>query len=265
MTNKASDTADLVSNAFANPQFSLMLRQILQAALGSSSAAAASWAPEAQALLANVIMNDNLNWWNLSNPVDPKVVQNYITQALSSASQATQARAHLAQGLVHRANRKHPDALRRFQQAIDLDGGFARAYAQIGNQYVRLGEEKKSYPFFWMARKLAPNHPACGYFDWGEGRAYFQEEKWLEAINSLSASVKNLSTVWYNRCYLAAAQDAAGLTGVGLKTITDFVNDPQFQKTFSKIKALPQPDPSTPVGAGWKRVLEYVIPHLPKG
>ena len=259
------DSADPVSNAIVSPQASLFIRQILEAALDSPRAGGADWVPEAQALLANVMMNDYLNWWNLDCPVDPDEAQKYVTAAMGPPLRPDPVLAlvYHAQALIYRAQRNHDDALCSFQQAAQLDDGFARAHAQIGNQYVRLGQEANSYPCFQRARIRAPNHPALGYFDWGEGRAYFQQLYWDLAIGLLERSVKRLPTVWYNRCFLAAAQDAAGHHQEAQDTITAFVDDPQFTGTFPLIKALPEPIPNTTVGAAWQRVLSLVKPHLP--
>lgn len=271
----AGDIADLVSNAVVNPKASLLLRHILKAAV-QNSGEEADWKPEAHALLANVMMNDCLNWWNLDFPVDLECVQYYVTRALSAdPPRPTQAHAQHAQALIYRANRKHALALTCFQKAADLDSGFARAHAQIGNQYVRTGQEAKSHDCFKKARSIAKNHPAIGYFDWGEGRAYFQKKRWPRAIRFLRKSVEELPTVWYNRCFLAAAQDAAGHTDDAIGTITDFVEDPQFETafpkitelyetTFSKIKELsPRESSNDSVFAAWQRALIFAKRHLP--
>lgn len=255
---------DLVSNAVVSPKASLLLRQILDAAVRSSDASEADWVPEARALLANVMMNDRLNWWNPDSEADLGIVQNHVDLALKSPRRSTQAHAHHAQALIHRERGKHDKALSCFEQAIAADGGFARAYAQIGNQHVRLGQETKSYEFFQQARSIAENHPAIGYFDWGEGRAYFQEGKWPLAIYFLRKSVKELPTVWYNRCFLAAAQEAAEDKVAAEHTIIDFVNDSQFVTTFPRIKELsPRPTPKETAAAAWRRVLDFVKPRLP--
>ena len=266
-----TDTADLVSNAFVSPKASLLLRHILKAAV-ESSGEKADWKPEAHALLANVMMNDCLNWWNLDFPVELECVQHYVTCALSAnppPPSPTQAHAQHAQALIHRAKHEHDLALTCFKKAAKLDSGFARAHAQIGNQYVRKGQAATSHHCFEKARSIAKNHPAIGYFDWGEGRAYFQEESWPQAIRFLRKSVKELPTVWYNRCFLAAAQDVAGHEGAAKRTITAFVEDPQFETTFPKITNLyettisrirersPQESSDDKVLAAWQRALKF--------
>ena len=108
--NPAADAADVISNAVVRPQASLFVRQILQSALanvaGSSSPPA--WVRDAQALLANVLMNDYLNWWNNAGPNELAAAQNAVSQAGNSAL------ATHAQGLIHRATGQQNLALTHF-------------------------------------------------------------------------------------------------------------------------------------------------------
>jgi hypothetical protein len=224
--NSAGDTADPISNAVTSPQASLFIRQILQAALQNSAGAAQPWVAEAHALLANVMMNDCLNWWD--DTVTPADAQKHVDQAMGPPSppDSVLALAHHAQGLIFRAQRNQLP-LKEFEKAVSLDPGFARAYAQVGNQTALGGDPTNSHGHFKTARCLAPYHPASGYFDWAEGRAYFLERNWPEAIKSLKSSVAKLKTVWYNRCYLAAAQDSssnAADKADALKTKKDFID-----------------------------------------
>ena len=272
--NPPADTADPISNAVIYPEASLFVRQILQAALSSSAGASAGWAPEAQALLANVMMNDYLNWWNQLLPVDVNDAQKYVTAAITSPNppQSVLALAYHAQGLIYRSQRtpqRQQAAFDAFTKALSCDGGLARAHAQLGNQKVLLGQEKNSHGDFQDARNLAPHHPACGYFYWGEGRAYFQEADWSNAIKWLHKSVDALPTVWYNRCYLAAAQknspDAATQAAAD-GTINDFLSDSRFDNaTYRRIVPSLQPNSNDPqpVAAARAKVLAFVKPYLP--
>jgi tetratricopeptide (TPR) repeat protein len=264
--NPAADTADPVSNAVVSPEASLLLRQILQSALKNQGGTPANWVAEAQALLANVLMNDYLNWWNLAFPVDVADAQaavDYVTQLNPPPPDPVRAQAYHAQGLIYRADRtpqKQRLARDAFNQARQLDPGFARAHAQFGNQKSLLGRESEAHAPLDRARNLSPRHPASGYFYWAEGRAYFQEGIWSNAINWLKKSVEALPTVWYNRCYLAAAQNSAGDQTGARRTMTDFINAPGFDPaTFTRIKQL-KPDPNDPAR---KRVLDFVQPLLP--
>lgn len=251
--------ADPLSSAVTSPEASLSLRQILQAALGSAGVATASWAPQAQALLANLLMNDYFNSWN--QPVDVNLAQNAVNEAMAAPglSDPVSALAHHAQGLVLRAQGDQKSALASFEEARRLDPGFARAHAQAGNQKVRLGQEKNSHDDFQTARNLAPHHPASGYFDWGEGRACFQEQNWPQAIDLLMTSVETLGKVWYNRCYLAAAQEAAGDTAAAKQTKANLVNQLGASALARAINSL-QPNASDPptVAAARKRVLDFL-------
>jgi tetratricopeptide (TPR) repeat protein len=258
MVQMADDT-DPISNAVASPDASLFVRQILTKALAAGLDA--RWKGEALSLLANVLMNDYLNWWNVDFPVNVQDAQDAVDEAMKLHPPGPWlALAHHAQGLIHRAKGDDKLALKAFRMARNLDRGFARGHAQFGNQKALLERESEAHAPLDRARNLNPRHPAAGYFYWAEGRAYFKENIWSNAVYWLKKSVKALPTVWYNRCYLAAAQDAAGDSAAAKKTLQDFISDPRFdQATFTRIKQL-TPDPKNPAQ---KRVLDFVQPLLP--
>jgi tetratricopeptide (TPR) repeat protein len=223
MAQQATDAADPISNAVVSPDASLFTRQILQSALANvaGSSSPPPWVPDAQALLANVLMNDYLNWWNNAGQNELAAAQNVASHAGDSAL------ANHAKGLIYRAAGQPDHALKAFRAAKISEDRFARAHAQFGNQKAALGRENETQDPLDTALKLNPHHPACGYFFWGKGRAFFQQEDWARAIESLQKSVDELPTVWYNRCYLAAAQDKSPDTATKLKarqTFNDFVD-----------------------------------------
>jgi hypothetical protein len=257
--------ADPISDAVVSPEASLAARSLLKMVLANSAGAPAALVAIVHAMLANVLMNDVLNWWNGAGPDELK-------DAKSDADEAIKLNPNLplgfhARGLVRRAEGDPQGASDDFAYARNLDSSFARAYAQAGNQKALRGQPQNSHGDFADARRLAPHHRAIGYFDWGDGRAYFQQAvqsnaqaDWSNAIDSLTKSVRELPTVWYNRCYLAAAQNSAGDNAGGRQTITDFINDRRFdQTTFTRIKQL-KPDPKDPAR---QRMLDFVQPLLP--
>jgi tetratricopeptide (TPR) repeat protein len=259
--NPPADTADPISNAVTSPVASRFVRLILQNALanpaGPPQGAPPDWTAEVQALLVNVMMNDHFNWWNLDLPVDIDDAQKCANLAIKAKpSPPVLAHAYHARGLTYRAQGSQQAASDDFEYArTKLDQGFARAHAQAGNQKVLLGQAKNSHGDFQTARKLAPNHPASGYFDWGEGRACFQEAAtsagkpdWSEAIRLLKTSIKELPTVWYNRLYLACAQDADRQTVAAQQTL-DCFRAIFGQPMLDQLKALPPPSPGDPMFA----------------
>ncbi|MGH7045863.1 MAG: hypothetical protein ACREE2_05665 [Stellaceae bacterium] len=212
-----TDSPDPIANAVLSPQASLVVRHLLQAALGNSDGLKDPEKNLARGLLANVLMNDVLNGWNEAGQPEWQQAQNLVGQVLPGtppdSPDPNLAMAYHARGLVKRTAQPtattppDPDgALKDFQQAVTQDPSFARGHAQVGNQIALNGHPENSHEHFKNARTLSPNHPAMGYFDWAEGRAYYLEKNWVCAVKWLQQSVNELTTVSYNKKYLALAQ-----------------------------------------------------------
>lgn len=259
--NSVVDTADAVANAVITPQVSLFIREILEKALTNPMGVAPRWEPDAWALLANVLLNDYLNWWNYAGLAELRKADDAAQNALKLDPHLPFA--HHAVGMVYRAKGDHNAARKAFRKAKQLDPGFARVHAQFGNQKAFLDRLDEVQDPLDEAMRLSPRHPASGYFYWAKGRGYFQEAHWSAAIEWLKKSVEALPTVWYNRCYLAAAQNQSSdsiIKAEAQQTIRDFINDPRFdQATYTRIKQL-KPDPKDPAR---KSVLDFVQPLLP--
>jgi len=216
---------DPLSNAVVSPDASLFTREILQAALRDAARTQPppAWAPDVQALLANVLMNDVLNKWNNAGPNELAAARNAANQAGNSAL------AQHARGLIARADGDTAGALTTFRQAASSAPGFARAQAQVGNQLVLNGLDRdQARTQIQTVINQNQNHPALGYFYWALGRAYFVDQRWHDAIDPLSKSVDALPNVWYNQHYLAVAKQNAGDSEGAKTTLQQFISDPQF-------------------------------------
>jgi tetratricopeptide (TPR) repeat protein len=223
--NPAADMADAISNAVVTPEASLFVREILEKALTNPVGVAPRWAADAWALLANVLMNDYLNWWNYAGQEELRKANDAVENALALNPEL--AFAHHAKGLIYRARRQHNAARKAFKKAKCLDSGFARAHAQFGNQKASLARDDEVQGPLDQAIQLSPRHPASGYFYWGKGRGFFQQTDWVNAVKWLQKSVDALPTVWYNRCYLGAAQNSSpdpATNAAAQQTMEDFLN-----------------------------------------
>jgi tetratricopeptide (TPR) repeat protein len=207
LANPPADTADAVANAVITPEVSLFIREVLEKALTNPVGVSPRWAPHAWALLANVLLNDYLNWWNSAGLQELRKADDAAQNALALHPHLPAA--HHAVGLVYRARRHHNAARKAFRQAKRLDPGFARGHAQFGNQKASLDRLDEVQRPLDTAMELSPRHPASGYFYWAKGRGFFLLQDWPNAILWLKRSVEALPTVWYNRCYLAAAQHSS--------------------------------------------------------
>jgi len=217
--------SDPMSDVAVDPGASFVVRQILESALANAAGPSPSpaWVPDAQALLANVLMNDYLNAWNGAD-----ADKNTLTKAQNAVNQArNSALAQHAQGLIYRAQGNHSGALTAFQQSSGA--GFVRAQAQVGNQLVLSGgNTKQARTQIQKVIRQNPLHPASGYFYWAMGRAYFVDQDWRNAITWLTKSVDAAPNVSYNLAYMAAAKQHAGDTEGAKTTLQQFIDDPRF-------------------------------------
>ena len=137
--------------------------------LAISAALLPTWVAVLKALLANVLMNDVLNWWNGAGPPELNEASVAADEAIKLNSNS--ALAHHAQGLVQSAKGHHNDARKAFREAKRKDDRFARGHAQFGNQKSFLGRlDEVQDPLDKAISLINLYHPARGYFYWGKGR-----------------------------------------------------------------------------------------------
>ncbi len=255
--SQAADTADAVSNAVTSPDGSLFIREVLEKALSNPAGVAPRWAADAWALLANVLMNDYFNGWNYAGQDQLRQAEDAIHNALALAPRLPLG--HHAQGLIYRAHGDQQQARKAFKRARDFGTGFARAHAQIGNQRILCGEPAKAHEYVDEAIRLNPNHPAIGYFYWVRGRAlvnqaFANQRSWRDAVDALQESVCALKTVWYNRAYLAYAQQQNGDFAAAGRTFVELDNNPLFKAKLAQLKFSPKED-SNDAGAAMRNAL----------
>jgi len=207
---------DPIVNAVVSPEASRFVRLILRSALGNLDPdLTPAEIAEAQALYANVILNDILNWWN-EDLLEDGDVRKTVQLAEDCSNNAFNYDPKLppalhARGLIRRQRGQHNAARKDFREAKRQYSGFARAHAQFGNQKSWLNRLDEVQAPLDRAIVLNPDHPAIGYFYWAKGRGYFIEAAsasqpdWSNTIKWLQKSVSDLDTVWYNQLYLAAA------------------------------------------------------------
>jgi tetratricopeptide (TPR) repeat protein len=258
---------DPISDVAVSPEASLLARNFLKMVLAISAGAPPDLVATMKGLLANVMMNDYSNWWNPAFPVKVADAQNIIDEAMKlNPSNPVRALVCHAQGLVHRANGKQELARKAFREAKVLNSGFARAHAQFGNQKSYLGRLDEVQAPLNTAISLGQS-PSRGYFYWGKGRGFFQQavqsnaqSDRSEAIDCLQRSVDTLPSVWYNRCYLAAVQDAAGDATAARRTMQDFLNDQRFGRSVlaQAVAALTNPTGDATMDALRQKVHDFL-------
>ena len=113
-----------------------------------------------------------------------------------------------ALGFVHTQRRRHDEAMKALQKAIELNRSYADAYALMGGIHTYLGEPAKTIPLLRTALRLNPDGGHLYYLLLG--RAYFFQDDLEQAlINLREAHARNPENT-ETRVYLAAALAAHG-------------------------------------------------------
>jgi class 3 adenylate cyclase/TolB-like protein/cytochrome c-type biogenesis protein CcmH/NrfG len=184
----------------------LVARRYLEESLRLDPQSAEGWGQ-----LAHLLMNDYYSRWVADGETLPDLLRK-AEEAVQNALRIDPAIAiaHQADGLVRRAHGDHLAALDAFDQALQLDPDFARAWAQKANELVMVGRPKEALPFALRAITLSPRDPAVPVFYWIIGRAYFVMQKYDDAIVWLRKSVELRGNAWYTRAYLLSAYALTG-------------------------------------------------------
>lgn len=168
-------------------------------------------AAEVTALRAANALCEYLNRWNDAGPAEVARARKAVEEAL--ALDPTFYLAHYASGFLYRATGRHADELAAFDETIRCNPDFARAHAQRGEALLYLGRTAEAIAAVDEAIRRNPTSKIRGYFFWVKGRAHFYEQRYPEAIDWLTRSVRNWQHVWYNRAYLVSAHALSGLPG----------------------------------------------------
>jgi len=136
-----------------------------------------------------------------------------LTRALELAETARQIDpdipdVHWALGFVHAQARRHGEAIKSLQRAIELNRSYADAYAFIGGIYTYVGEPAKSIPLLRTALRLNPEGSYLYYLLLG--RAYLFENDVEQALINLREALGRNPDDVETRVYLTAALVAQG-------------------------------------------------------
>jgi DNA-binding winged helix-turn-helix (wHTH) protein/TolB-like protein/Tfp pilus assembly protein PilF len=113
-----------------------------------------------------------------------------------------------ALGFVHTQSRRHDQAIKSLQKAIELNRSYADAYALMGGIHTYIGQPAKSIPLLRTALRLNPDGGSLYFLLLG--RAYLFENDTEQAlINLREAFARNPDNV-ETRVYLAATLVAHG-------------------------------------------------------
>jgi len=118
--------------------------------------------------------------------------------------------AHEAMGIVHRAQNRLTEAVIELETAIALDPNAARAFLQLGNALLFMGQPEAAIPYIEKAIRLNPYDPKPSTFYLALGLCRICLGQVDEAINLLRKARAANSRYAVNYLYLAGALGLRG-------------------------------------------------------
>jgi adenylate cyclase len=139
--------------------------------------------------------------------------QSDMERALTLAEKAVAiddniAQVHFALSLAYLVNRNHSEAIQEAQRAIELDPGYADAFALLGWVYCHAGDPQEAFAALENTKRLSP-HPNAGTLG-VLGLAHFLAGDFEKAIEAYQAGININPEVMNNRIYLTAALSRSG-------------------------------------------------------
>jgi DNA-binding winged helix-turn-helix (wHTH) protein/TolB-like protein/Flp pilus assembly protein TadD len=113
-----------------------------------------------------------------------------------------------ALGFVHTQRRRHDEAMKALQKAIELNRSYADAYALMGGIHTYIGAPAKTVPLLRTALRLNPDGGYLYYLLLG--RAYFFQNDHEQALINLREAYARNPEDTETRVYLTAALAAHG-------------------------------------------------------
>ena len=183
----------------STPEKSLEARRHAEAGLRANPKDADLWA-----VLGNALVSDYLNGgWNSAGMTEVDLAKRAAERA--KGLDPSVARSYFVLGFVSRIEGEHERARAFFEEAIKLDPNYAGAHAQLANELVFLGRADEAIPQVQLAVRLSPGGPNIGVYRWVQGRAYFVQGDWKNAVISLEKAVRLQPNLWFSHAWLTAA------------------------------------------------------------
>jgi adenylate cyclase len=118
--------------------------------------------------------------------------------------------AHMALGYLSFTERETEEAVRHFQEALDLNPNFAAAHGYIGWALVFDARSEEALRHFDQAMRMSPRDPLNGFFYAGVSAAHYFAGRYAEAIKAGRQAVQLRPGILGGYRILAASLAQAG-------------------------------------------------------
>ena len=134
---------------------------------------------------------------------DMRRAEQYAARALAADGNSYQA--HQANARVLLARSRPEEAVAEAERCLSLNPGFIPAYLDLATANLYLGRPEKVIDYAQTAMRLSPADPYVDNFHANAGRAYFMQEQYDRAVQSMRRAVAMNSEFLLHHRFLAAS------------------------------------------------------------
>ena len=160
-------------------------------------------ADDAKIGLATVLVSNIADGWSACPEQDRARSEELLLDALER--EPNRSMAHYAMAMVRRSQRQLIELKMEFDTAIALDRNNARAYFNLGQTLIFLGEPEVAIPHIEKALRLNPYDPNAAAFYWSLGMCHLLLGDADRAIELLTRARASNPRLFYVHLWLAGA------------------------------------------------------------
>jgi TolB-like protein len=158
---------------------------------------------EARIGLATILVSNIADGWSSDAERDLARAEELLLEALEH--NPNRSMAHYAMAMVRRSQGRLAESKMEFEEAIALDRNNARAYFNLGQTLLLLGQPEAAIPHVEKALRLNPHDPNAANFYWQLGACHLLLNDPVGAIELLTKARAGNPHGFYVHLWLAAA------------------------------------------------------------
>jgi len=170
---------------------------------------------------------------------DPKADLNRADELVSKglAFDPNDANLHADKGFILNGQGRFDESIAEFDRAFALDPAMVVADGGLGDDYLHLGEFKKSLEFYDKAIRTSPRDPVLPYWYSGKAAAHFGLKQYDQAIDWDRRAIAGGTSNPYPHAQLAAALALTGHETEAREALQGYLARPSTAQNIAAMKA----------------------------